>query len=541
MEIRNIISITLELFSLAISVFIIWFLLIQKRREKIDKIILELEALSALIVFFDALAHFYRGYPGQLGSVMVHLSNYLVFSSNYLMFIAYGVCIFTYIGIATKGTRISIRFVSFMSLLSILLVSINQYTGFIYYFDENNFYNRGPWYILSQLTPAIGGIIYIAVIIANRDKLKKNEFFTLAIFSMAPYVATFIQIFVYGYPFQVIITVVGCWGLFLSREVAVRNDLASSVEREKEKQEQLETALEDASKRNNILKSMAEIYFSMHLLDLENDTVQEYNSKAQVKEIVNHSTGAREMMKSVIKFSTDQDYQQAALEFTDLSTIADRMQNKKVVSEEFLGNRMGWYRAQFIAIETDLAKRPKRVVFTTQNIDEERRQREALIHESNTDELTGFFNRRAYERDVEKLKTVPIPENLVYVSFDVNRLKNINDTLGHAAGDELIIGATTCIREAFGGYGKLYRMGGDEFVCLLAVDEDKLCEIEETFRSAIASWHGKHVDSLTISYGIVLKKNHLEATVEEIAILADKAMYASKSEYYRQNGIDRRR
>lgn len=540
MEIRNIISITLELFSLAISLFIVCFLLAQKRRDRIDRIILTIESLSGVLVFFDAAAHYFRGYPGQVGSVMVHLSNFMVFTTNYIMFIAYGICIYAYTGTATKRTRFFMRLVELMSAASIVLIIINQFTGFIYYFDADNFYHRGPFYVLSQLTPAIGGIVYIAVIILNRKKLRRNEFFTLAIYSMAPYFTTFIQILIYGYPFQVIVTVIGGWGLFLSREIEVRNRLATSLDSEVEKQEALEKALAEAQYINGILKSMSEIYYSMHLIDLELDTVKAYNSQYQVKQIVNHTVGAKKMMKEVIAFSTDTKYQEAALEFTDLSTVADRMQNKKVISEEFLGNRLGWYRAQFIEIESDDNNKPTKVVFTTQNINEERKQREALIKESQTDELTGFFNRRAYENDILKYKDKAIEDDLVYISFDVNSLKKTNDTLGHMAGDELLVGACGCMTRVFGDYGKLYRIGGDEFVCLLFAKEDDLKIICEKFDKLIAGWRGKLVDTLSVSYGVIKKMDCPDASIERIAILADQKMYFSKREYYKQAGVDRR-
>ena len=52
-------------------------------------------------------------------------------------------------------------------------------------------------------------------------------------------------------------------------------------------------------------------------------------------------------------------------------------------------------------------------------------------------------------------------DEFTYVSLDVNGLKVINDTKGHTAGDELIIGACQCMKKSLGPYGKLYRIGGD--------------------------------------------------------------------------------
>ena len=62
--------------------------------------------------------------------------------------------------------------------------------------------------------------------------------------------------------------------------------------------------------------------------------------------------------------------------------------------------------------------------------------------------------------------------NFIYVFADVNGLKYINDNLGHAAGDELIKGAASCLDNAFSKYGTVYRMGGDEFSAILYISDD---------------------------------------------------------------------
>lgn len=52
---------------------------------------------------------------------------------------------------------------------------------------------------------------------------------------------------------------------------------------------------------------------------------------------------------------------------------------------------------------------------------------------------------------------------ITVIMMDVNGLKTVNDSCGHMAGDELIIGAAKCIQTSMGEYGKVYRVGGDEF------------------------------------------------------------------------------
>lgn len=71
-----------------------------------------------------------------------------------------------------------------------------------------------------------------------------------------------------------------------------------------------------------------------------------------------------------------------------------------------------------------------------------------LYGRANMDELTGLYNRAAYEDEVLKLEESK-KDSLVYASIDVNGLKVVNDNLGHTAGDELIQGAAMCLLTVF--------------------------------------------------------------------------------------------
>lgn len=289
-----------------------------------------------------------------------------------------------------------------------------------------------------------------------------------------------------------------------------------------------------------ILKSMSDVYYSMHLLNLSENSVMEYSAHNDVKRIVDHSEEASEMMKEVIKTTiVDRDLGRA-LEFTDLTTLAGRMYNKKFVYNDFLGKHVGWIRLSFVVIEADGAGLPTKVVVTTQIIDEEKKREEKLLLESNTDELTQFYNRRAYEDDLAQYPSCPPEPDFVYVSMDINGLKNVNDNLGHAAGDELIIGATKCMRQCFGNYGRIYRTGGDEFVALIFASSERVEAIKEDFQETLDAWTGEYVDSVSVSCGFVSKTEFPDMTVVEMAKIADKRMYEAKALYYQNIGIDRR-
>ncbi|MGN0338282.1 MAG: diguanylate cyclase domain-containing protein [Lachnospiraceae bacterium] len=158
-----------------------------------------------------------------------------------------------------------------------------------------------------------------------------------------------------------------------------------------------------------------------------------------------------------------------------------------------------------------------------------------------TDDMTGLFNRRAYEEDCAKILEKGIVSEVTLIMMDVNSLKSVNDTYGHMAGDELIIGAAKCILTSMGEYGKVYRIGGDEFVALLKCTAEQLDDMLHTFDHLTEKWKGNGKYRLSISKGIVVCKDHGNLTFDEMKELADRLMYEDKDEYYKHTGRERRK
>ena len=298
---------------------------------------------------------------------------------------------------------------------------------------------------------------------------------------------------------------------------------------EQEKNEQL-----------SILVSMADIYYSMHLLDLETNTLKEYRAQNEVKEVVAKNYELDRTVKEVMLATTVPEYLDAALEFTDTHTLAERMRNRKCISGEFVGKRLGWFEMIFITIASYRDGRPSQVMCVTRSIDAAKKKEARLIEKSLTDGLTGLYNRYAYESDIIAYGNTPLEENFVYVSMDVNGLKVVNDSLGHAAGDELLLGACQCMKQCLGPYGRLYRTGGDEFVAFIFASEKELNKIQKDFEYTLAAWSGKQIHDLSVSCGYVTKRERYNDTVREMAELADKRMYDAKEFYYQSRGIDRK-
>lgn len=164
-----------------------------------------------------------------------------------------------------------------------------------------------------------------------------------------------------------------------------------------------------------------------------------------------------------------------------------------------------------------------------------------LYYEANTDKLTGLYNRRAYEDKLAKMADEGMPNNLVLVSYDLNGLKAANDTQGHVAGDKLICGAADAIKNAWGKYGKVYRIGGDEFSAIVEINGAEIDSVRSAFTKEMEKWSQENDTELSVSYGLSSKEKLTNATIRELVEIADANMYKEKSEYYKKSGKDRRK
>ena len=153
------------------------------------------------------------------------------------------------------------------------------------------------------------------------------------------------------------------------------------------------------------------------------------------------------------------------------------------------------------------------------------------------DPMTGLKNRRAYAEALAELSK-SVPPGCKVVVFDLNGLKETNDTYGHEAGDNLIMAAADCIRSSFEGVDDIFRIGGDEFCLITTMDEDQIEECLKKLAITSAGCKGKYINGVSISSGIGTDREH--AHIENIVREADKNMYKQKQDYYNMAEHDRR-
>lgn len=148
------------------------------------------------------------------------------------------------------------------------------------------------------------------------------------------------------------------------------------------------------------------------------------------------------------------------------------------------------------------------------------------------DTLTGLPNRHSfYERLRQTLKLAErSSSSLAVVFIDLDGFKPINDSLGHAAGDEVLKSVARRLKQSVRSHDVVARIGGDEFVIILSIiDAAGILPIVRKFINIIATPYtvGGKTITLTSSVGVATYPDS-GRTVDELVACADAAMYRSK-------------
>lgn len=156
---------------------------------------------------------------------------------------------------------------------------------------------------------------------------------------------------------------------------------------------------------------------------------------------------------------------------------------------------------------------------------------ESVKAQAVTDVLTGLYNRRyfneALAREVKKAQRSERPFTLI--TLDLDHLKQINDTLGHTAGDAAIAAIGAVLKKNAREIDIAARFGGEEFALIMPDTEvEEGLTAAERIRSVIASQNIEGVGHISASIGVATFLKHTD-TLEGLFELADQAMYSAKN------------
>ena len=162
----------------------------------------------------------------------------------------------------------------------------------------------------------------------------------------------------------------------------------------------------------------------------------------------------------------------------------------------------------------------------------EKEQIERLKLKANTDELTGLYNRYYCKTHInEYLQEVPQGQQAVFLLIDLDNFKNLNDSLGHLAGDHALVDVANVLKNSFCDDAIISRFGGDEFVVFVKNIQDiKLFNrLISRLLQQLDLYYQSEKDQINIQASIGIALAPIDGRdMNTLYLKADKALYQAK-------------
>ena len=188
-----------------------------------------------------------------------------------------------------------------------------------------------------------------------------------------------------------------------------------------------------------------------------------------------------------------------------------------------------WKRVEVFAV-LNQEKQAVLLVGKIADIHRQKRSMQRLIRQADSDPLTGLLNRGAMEREIKAfLAGEGVRGNHALFMLDFDNFKSVNDTLGHAKGDQLLTQFANGMRRLFRAGDFLSRIGGDEYMIFIkfAQDDQMILDKAEALRDEMAQLSRKIGIPVSISVGIAVYHRDGD-TFERLYKAADEALYRVK-------------
>ena len=183
----------------------------------------------------------------------------------------------------------------------------------------------------------------------------------------------------------------------------------------------------------------------------------------------------------------------------------------------------------YIGTTRDIAEKKEYELQLSKYIEELKKVNEELKKTATTDILTGAYNRRQFEEDINLIITNKDKQEVQFslILFDIDRFKTINDFFGHRIGDHVLQRISKLVVENIRTTDRLFRWGGDEFIIILPGSNwESTKTVAEKLRNIIQTEDFGIGDKITISsgFGEYIADENADQMVSRI----DKALYKAK-------------
>ncbi|MBQ3898675.1 MAG: HD domain-containing protein, partial [Lachnospiraceae bacterium] len=168
--------------------------------RKRKMVLILMESLAFLLLWFDRMAYLYSGDTSFTGYIMVRVSNFAVFFLTSMVVFGFNLYVEDLITSGDENAVIPLRLkiTKYVAIGGMLLSIVSAFTGLYYYFDKTNVYHRGDGFLVAYIVPIACPIIQYTVIRGIKGKVSKLIYISLVLYLFVPIACGILQIFTYG-------------------------------------------------------------------------------------------------------------------------------------------------------------------------------------------------------------------------------------------------------------------------------------------------------------------------------------------------------
>ena len=355
----------------AMTTFFVFLTGSLEKGRKVSLMIMEIG--GTILLIFEMFSYIYKGDLSKLGYWMVRIGNFMTFAMMPVLMggFAYYLTDLLKNDVGVKKIPKRLKSIYVLVVISEILIIGNIFGNYYYVIDEQNTYHRSWAFMICYVIPLVVLVLFLTVICQYYKKINKDIRISLILFTIAPFVGSLIQFFIYGLSITDIFIVGTCVMLYVFVLIDLNHAKEAKERTEQKNREQME-----------IISTIANIYNSMYELDIEKNTFRElradYVSADEVVE--DKQTDLQQMINTAINKTVDAScMDEDLLEAMNLSTLDDRMRDTDIWTREVMNPEKKWRRGRIIVSKRNDDGKITRILWVSEDIDKERKERERLI------------------------------------------------------------------------------------------------------------------------------------------------------------------
>ncbi len=224
---------SIELWGAVFCVMIGLSLFRTEKRGRGYKFLALMTAALSVMLFFDAMAWFFRGAEGEVAGIMVRAGNALSFLMLFILPALFYPYFFS--TVEKEEGREMLQWLApavyGISIFSVILLTISQFNGMLYYIDDGNVYHRGSWFLFVSALYLLVLLLLLFAAVYERKNISKDRFPALVFFTAFPLAAVVVQMFHYGWPVLNLVLVLGAANIFAAEIRRKTNILETQEDR----------------------------------------------------------------------------------------------------------------------------------------------------------------------------------------------------------------------------------------------------------------------------------------------------------------------